>query len=68
MSVFRTKKVKNFTVMSNNHLKQPDLSFKARGILSTMLAYPDDWEFSIEGLAKMASDGIKSTRSGVNEL
>ena len=68
MSVFRTKKVKNFTVMSNNHLKQPDLSFKARGILSTILAYPDDWEFSIEGLAKMASDGIKSTRSGVNEL
>ena len=68
MSVFRTKKIKNFTVMSNNHLKQPDLSFKARGILSTMLAFPDDWEYTIEGLAKMASDGVKSTRSGVNEL
>lgn len=68
MSVHRIDKKGNFTTMSNNHLRNEDLSFKARGILSTMLSLPDDWEYTLAGLAKLAKDGITSVRAGVVEL
>lgn len=68
MSVFRVEKTKNFTVMSNYHLRDTTLSYKARGILSTMLSLPEVWDYTLTGLAKISKDGIASVRAGIIEL
>ena len=49
--VFRINKTKNYTVMSNYHLQDRNLSFKAKGLLSYMLSLPSDWNYSIKGLS-----------------
>ncbi|MFG6367801.1 MAG: helix-turn-helix domain-containing protein [Lachnospiraceae bacterium] len=66
--VIRAEKTRNFTVMSNYHLKDETMSLKAVGLLSKMLSLPDDWNFSIEGLARICKDGVDSVRSTLNEL
>ena len=53
--VFRVERNKNFTVMSNHHFKNKDLSLKAKGLLSLMLSLPEDWNYNIRGLASMWS-------------
>lgn len=68
MAVFRVNKTKNYTVMSNYHLKDARLSFKAKGLLSFMLSVPETWKFSVEGLAACSGDGIDSVASGLKEL
>lgn len=68
MSVFRVEKTKNYTVMSNYHLRDTSLSYKARGILSTILSLPDNWDYTLAGLAKIANDGAASVRAGIVEL
>lgn len=68
MSIFRVNKTKNFTVMSNCHFKDYSLSFKAKGLLSTILSFPDNWDYSIEGLSRIAKDGVASVRAGIIEL
>ena len=68
MSVYRTEKTRNFTIMSNHHLRNKGLSFKAMGILSVMLSLPDDWIYTVKGLAKIAKDGVASIRAGLEEL
>lgn len=69
MSIFRSDKTKgNFTVMANFHLRDANLSLKARGLLSVMLSRPDDWEFSAEGLAVFCQEGKDSVESGLKEL
>lgn len=68
MAVFRVKKTENYTVMSNYHLRDLNLSYKARGILSTILSLPDTWDYTLMGLAKISKDGISSVRAGVIEL
>lgn len=68
MSVFRVEKNGNFTVMSNHHLKDPSLSLKAKGLLSIMLSLPDNWDYSLRGLAALSKDGIDSVSSTVNSL
>ena len=45
MAVFRVEKTKDFTVMSNHHLRNVSLSLKAKGLLSLMLSLPDDWDY-----------------------
>ncbi len=50
MAVFKVRKVKNYTSMSNEHLQNKELSLKAKGLLSYMLSLPDDWNYSLEGL------------------
>lgn len=67
-TVFRVVKNCNYTTLSNYHFKDKRLSWKAKGLLSTMLSLPDDWNYTIEGLASLADDGIKSTNSGLAEL
>ena len=66
--VIRTEKTKDFTVMSNYHFRDKNISLKARGLLSTMLSLPDTWKFSIEGLAGLCKEGVDSVRSTLNEL
>ncbi|WP_283128153.1 hypothetical protein [Allofournierella massiliensis] len=68
MPVFRVPKRNNYTVMSNVHLRDPNLSLKAKGPLSYMLSNPDDWDYSIRGLASQNRDGLDSVRTGLKEL
>ena len=67
-TIFRVPRHDNFTVLSNIHLRDQNLSWKARGLLSTMLSFPPDWDFTLGGLAKCAKDSIDSTRTGIIEL
>ena len=68
MSVFRISKTKNFTVMSNYHFKEKDMSLKAKGLLSLMLSLPDTWDYSITGLVKLSKDGKDSVMTALAEL
>ena len=68
MSVFRVKKNRNFTVMSNHHLRNKKLSLKARGLLSTILSLPDDWDYTLQGLTYICREKIDAVRAAVNEL
>ena len=53
MAVMRVEKTGNYTVMSNRHLDDPRLSLKAIGLLSKILRLPDDWDYTLEGLARI---------------
>ena len=68
MAVFKVKKVKNYTSMSNEHLQNKELSLKAKGLLSYMLSLPDDWNYSLEGLVSNCKESKTSIRSTLNEL
>ena len=68
MAVFRVEKTKNYTVMSNYHLRDKLLSLKAKGLLSLMLSLPDDWDYTTKGLARICKDGVDSIRSAIHEL
>ena len=68
MGVFRINKNKNYTVMSNVHLRDKALPLKAKGLLSLMLSLPEDWDYSMRGLAKLSADGLDSTRAAVKAL
>ena len=50
MAVFRVKRNKGYTVMSNHHLRNKELSLKAKGLLAQMLSLPEDWDFTLAGL------------------
>ena len=64
----RVEKTKNYTVMSNYHFKEKDMSLKAMGLLSLLLNLPDTWEYTIEGLSHITKDGVDSIRSALKEL
>lgn len=68
MSVFRIEKNDNYTVMSNYHLRDKRLSYKAKGLLSFMLSLPDDWDYSINGLVSISKENIKAIRNILKEL
>lgn len=68
MSVIRINKTKNYTVLSNYHFKEKEMSLKAKGLLSLMLSLPDDWNYSISGLVKLSKDGKDSVMSALSEL
>lgn len=68
MSTFRVIKDKNYTVMSNHHLRDINLSMKAKGLLSVMLSLPEKWDYSLHGLACICKEGIDAVRTVVNEL
>ena len=68
MAVFRVEKTKDYTVMSNHHLRDTNLSLKAKGMLSLMLSLPDDWDYTLAGLEYICKDGITSIRNTVTEL
>ena len=68
MAVFRVKKTRDYTVMANHHLRNKALSLKAKGLLSLMLSLPDDWDYTLKGLARICRDGVDSIAAAVNEL
>ena len=68
MPVFRINKNTNYTVMSNYHLKDTNLSLKAKGLLSLMLSLPENWDYSINGLVAICKEDVRAIRSGLKEL
>ena len=68
MAVIRTKKVKNFTVISNKPLKEKKMSNKAKGMLATMLSLPDTWKYSISGLVAISKESRTAIKSALREL
>ena len=68
MAIIRVQHTKDYTVMANFHLRDRNLSLKAKGVMSFMLSLPDTWDFSMEGLAICSKDGVDSVRSALKEL
>ena len=68
MAVFRVEKNKGYTVMSNHHLRNKELSLKAKGLLSQMLSLPEDWDYTLAGLSLINRESIDAIRTAVWEL
>lgn len=68
MPVFRVERNKGYTVMSNHHLRNKDLSLKAKGLLSQILSLPEDWDYTLSGLCYINRESKDAIRSAVNEL
>ena len=68
MAVFRIDKTKDYTVMSNYHLRDKSLSLKAKGLLSQILSLPEDWDYTLSGLSFINRESKDAIRSAVNEL
>ena len=65
MAVFRVEKTKDFTIMSNYHLRDKNLSLKAKGLLSQMLSLPEEWDYTLAGLAHINKESKDAIRSAV---
>ena len=68
MAVFRIDKTRDYTVMSNYHLRDKNLSCKACGLLSKMLSLPEEWDYTTRGLARICKDGVDSIGTALKEL
>ena len=68
MAVFRIEKTRDYTVMSNHHLRNAGLSLKTKRLLSMMLSLPEDWNYTTRGLAKICKEGTDSIGSALKEL
>lgn len=68
MPVIRVEKTKDYTVMSNHHLKDKKLSLKAKGLLSTILSLPDEWNYTVGGLVSICLEGESAVNSALKEL
>ena len=68
MAVFRIEKTRDYTVMSNHHLKNKNLTLKAKGLMSLLLSLPDDWVHTLAGLAQISVEGVDAIRMAVHEL
>ena len=68
MAVFRVERTRDYTVICNHHLKDMNLSLKAKGLLSIMLSLPDTWNYTTRGLAAICKEGVDAIRSGIQEL
>jgi hypothetical protein len=68
MAVFRVEKTRQYTVMSNYHLRDMSISLKAKGLLSQMLSLPEDWDYTLAGLAYINREKIDAIREAIKEL
>ena len=68
MAVFRVERNTGYTVMSNHHLRNKELSLKAKGLLSQMLSLPEDWDYTLAGLSHINREKIDAIREAVKEL
>ena len=68
MGIFRVEKVKDYTTISNYHLRDKNLSLKAKGLLTLILALPEDWNFTIRGLSAICKEGAESIGTALKEL
>lgn len=68
MAIFRVERTKDYTVMSNYHLRDTNLSLKGKGLLSMMLSLPEDWNYTTRGLAKICKEGVDAISGALREL
>ena len=68
MAIFKVNKTKNYTVMSNRHLKEKGITLKAKGLLSIMLSLPENGDYSIDGLVSLCKENETSINSALKEL
>ena len=68
MAVFRIERIRDYTVMSNHHLRDKALSLKSKGLLSMMLSLPEDWNYTTRGLAKICKEGVDAIGGALREL
>ena len=68
MAVFRVNRNKNYTHMANYHFREKEMSLKAKGLLSLMLSLPEEWDYSVRGLAALSKDGKDSVMNTLTEL
>lgn len=68
MAVFRVERNKGYTVMSNHHLRNKELTLKAKGLLSQMLSLPEDWDYTLAGLSQINREKIDAIREAIREL
>ena len=68
MAVFRIERTRDYTVMSNHHLRNANLSLKAKGLLSMMLSLPEDWNYTTRGLAQICKEGVDAIGAALREL
>lgn len=68
MAIYRVERTRDYTVMSNYHLKDRELSLKAKGLLSMILSLPDEWNYTLRGLAAISREGVDAIGSAVREL
>lgn len=68
MATFRVEKTTGYTVMSNHHLRNKNLTLKAKGLLSLMLSLPEEWDYTLRGLACICRESVDAVRSGIGEL
>ncbi len=68
MAIFRVEKTRDFTVMSNHHLKNNKLTLKSKGLLSLILSLPEDWDYTLKGLSHICREGVDAIRAAIKEL
>ena len=68
MAIFRIEKTRDYTIMSNHHLRNKTLSLKAKGLLSQMLSLPEDWNYTLKGLSQINRESVDAIRSAIQEL
>ena len=68
MAVFRVERTRDYTVMSNYHLKDTGLTLKAKGLLSMMLSLPDEWNYTTRGLASICKESVETIGKTLREL
>ncbi len=68
MAVFRVERNKGYTVMSNHHLRNKELTLKAKGLLSQMLSLPEDWDYTLKGLSLINREKIDAIREAIRSL
>lgn len=67
-ATFKIEKLKDYTIMTNHHLRNRDLSLKAKGLHSLMLSLPEEWNYTLSGLVKLSRDGKDAVMSALKEL
>lgn len=67
-ATFKIEQQKDYTIMANHHLRNKSLSLKAKGLQSLMLSLPEDWDYTLKGLAAICGDGVDSISSALKEL
>lgn len=68
MPVFRVEKTRDFTVMCNHHLRNRNMSLRAKGLLSLMLSLPEEWDYTLKGLSRISMEGVDAIRTVIREL
>ena len=68
MAVIRVNKTADYTIMGNSHLREREMSLKAKGLLSLMLSLPNDWDYSVAGLVSICKESDSSIKSALDEL